>query len=109
AVRVLDQSGNVTESRYFSFDHLGSTTAVSNDVGHVASVATAGSNAGVVGYDPWGARRNPDGQSADPSSFEPVPGAREFTGQEAVPGAGLVNMNGRVYDPAVGRFLTPDP
>jgi RHS repeat-associated protein len=56
-----------------------------------------------------GARRSPDGHSADPASFQPLPGHREFTGHETIPGVGLVNMNGRVYDPVIGRFLSPDP
>jgi RHS repeat-associated protein len=107
SVRVLDDSG--TKNRYFNFDHLGSTTAVSDDKGHVATVAAAGPNAGVMGYDPWGARRNPDGRAADPTTFAPAPGNREFTAQETIPAIGLVNMNGRVYDPAAGRFLSPDP
>src|SRR5207248_1500619 len=59
--------------------------------------------------DPWGARRNPDGQPAAAASFNLQVGHREFTGQETIPNVGLVNMNGRVYDPAIGRFLSPDP
>ena len=31
-------------------------------------------------------------------------GHREFTGHEAIPDVGLINMNGRVYDPQLGRF-----
>src|SRR5262249_8922998 len=99
AVRVLADDGSVAANRYFNFDHLGSTTAVGNEVGHVAAVAAAGPDAGVLGYDPWGARRNPDGQAASPASFNLQPGHREFTGHETIPDVGLVNMNGRVYDP----------
>lgn len=58
---------------------------------------------------PWGARRNPDGTTADPASFALQTGSRQFTGQEQIPDVGLVNMNGRVYDPVLGRFLSPDP
>jgi len=32
-----------------------------------------------------------------------------FTGHEMLDGVGLIHMNGRVYDPAVGRFLSVDP
>jgi RHS repeat-associated protein len=32
-----------------------------------------------------------------------------FTGHEHDDDLGLVNMRGRIYDPALGRFLTPDP
>ncbi len=34
---------------------------------------------------------------------------RGYTGHEHLPGFELVNMNGRMYDPVVGRFLSPDP
>ncbi len=34
---------------------------------------------------------------------------RGFTGHEYLPWFKLYNMNGRLYDPAVGRFLSPDP
>jgi RHS repeat-associated protein len=32
-----------------------------------------------------------------------------FTSHEMDSALGLINMRGRVYDPALGRFLTPDP
>jgi RHS repeat-associated protein len=34
--------------------------------------------------------------------------ARGFTGHEHLPEFNLINMNGRVYDPILGRFLSPD-
>ncbi len=34
---------------------------------------------------------------------------RGFTGHEYLPWFKLYNMNGRLYDPVVGRFLEPDP
>ena len=107
AVRTMDVSGSVTGDRYFGFDHLGSTTAVSDEKGHIASAS--GPDAGVLGYDPWGARRNPDGTPANPVSFNAPVGSRAFTGQETIPDVGLINMNGRVYDPVLARFLSPDP
>ena len=33
---------------------------------------------------------------------------RGYTGHEMLPEYGLVNMNGRLYDPQIGRFLSPD-
>lgn len=33
---------------------------------------------------------------------------RGFTGHEHLPEFGLINMNGRLYDPLLGRFLSPD-
>jgi RHS repeat-associated protein len=104
AVRVIDDTANTT--KYYSFDHLGSVTAVSDEQGRVS---TSGSEATVLAYDVWGARRNSDESAAIWQSFEPPTGNREFTGQEQMPDVGLVNMNGRVYDPVLGRFLSPDP
>jgi RHS repeat-associated protein len=34
---------------------------------------------------------------------------RGFTGHEHLDFFGLINMNGRVYDPVIARFLSPDP
>jgi len=34
---------------------------------------------------------------------------RGYTGHEHMPEFGLINMNGRLYDPLLGRFLSPDP
>ena len=34
---------------------------------------------------------------------------RGYTGHEHLFGFGLINMNGRMYDPLIGRFLSPDP
>ena len=34
---------------------------------------------------------------------------RGYTGHEMLPEFGLINMNGRLYDPMVSRFLSPDP
>lgn len=34
---------------------------------------------------------------------------RAFTGHSHDPDPGLVNMRGRLYDPELGRFISPDP
>jgi RHS repeat-associated protein len=107
ALRVLsDVDGSVNETRYYSFDHLGSVTAMSDEEGRVAGTEQ---DATRFAYDAWGARRNPDESAASSTSFTLPTGGREFTGQEQIPGVGLVNMNGRVYDPSLGRFLSADP
>ena len=106
AVRVMGSDGSTTSTRYLTFDHLGSTTAVSDEKGHIAS--ETGSDTQLLGYDPWGARRQPD-QLPPSMGYSPSPGNRDFTGQETIPTIGLINMNGRVYDFALGRFLSPDP
>ena len=39
----------------------------------------------------------------------PLDPARGFTGHEQLDRLGLVHMGGRVHDPRLGRFLSPDP
>ncbi|MEL6980730.1 MAG: RHS repeat-associated core domain-containing protein [Pseudomonadota bacterium] len=47
------------------------------------------------------------------AAFDPVSAipstTRGFTGHEMIDSVGLVHMNGRVYDPTLGRFLSADP
>jgi len=107
ALRIVAPDGSTQATKYYAFDHLGSVTALSDESGRVA---TTGPDADVLGYDPWGARRNPNGTEPPPSTtFNLKTGRREFTGHETIPAVGLVNMNGRVYDPELGRFLSADP
>jgi RHS repeat-associated protein len=112
ALRVIEEEGSIVSEpamKFYSFDHLGSVTAMSDAWGQVVTAEWGGPDATVFGYDPWGARRNPDGHPADPATFHQQTGHREFTGHETIPTIGLVNMNGRVYDPVLGRFLSADP
>ena len=75
---------------YYHFDHLGSVTATSDDVGNVIGPASGGSDTTMFGYDAWGARRNPDGSPAGTALNLQV-GHREFTSHETIPGVGLVD------------------
>ena len=36
-------------------------------------------------------------------------GGRGYTGHEQLNGFGIINMNARLYDPLLARFLAPDP
>ena len=90
--------------RYVLRDHLGSVDVLAD-----ASGAAAQS----MGFTAWGARRDPDGwtELADAAarSFDACATARGFTGHEMLDAVGAVHMNGRLYDPALGRFLRADP
>ena len=68
----------------------------------------AGAGVERLSYDAWGKRRFPNGQD-DPSGSIASQTTRGFTGHEQLADVGLVHMNGRVYDPMLGRFGTPDP
>ncbi len=56
-------------------------------------------------YDPWGDRKNPVTWDTD---FSGGLTDRGYTMHEHLDDFGLINMNGRVYDPLLGRFLSPD-
>jgi RHS repeat-associated protein len=59
-------------------------------------------------YDPWGRRRSPeDWLTTDVTA--PGITTRGYTGHEHLDAFGLIHMNGRIYDPHVGRILNPDP
>lgn len=59
-------------------------------------------------YDAWGKRRNQNG-TAMSNAFVTSEVRHSFTGHEDLGELGLIHMNGRLYDPAIGRFLSADP
>lgn len=59
-------------------------------------------------YDPWGKRVNPADWTQPDTSDELYHINRGYTMHEHLDDFGLINMNGRVFDPAVAQFLSPD-
>ena len=93
---------------YFHTDHLGSIDAITGDDGELV---------GEYSYDAFGQRRNPhtwgfDG-TADQEHLANDPSwtstTRGFSDHEHLRSVSLIHMNGRVYDPLVGRMLSADP
>ncbi|MGH8371876.1 MAG: SpvB/TcaC N-terminal domain-containing protein, partial [Gammaproteobacteria bacterium] len=103
AVHTLDQSGNATTS-YLHYDHLGSVDAITDDTGAVVQR---------MSFDAFGQRRDPANWTNDltPTDIAGLKSTtdRGFTDQEQLDNVGLVHMNGRVYDPQIGRFISADP
>ena len=93
---IQNQTGGLS-TNYFHRDHLGSVTAVTNDSGTVLQKFS---------YDAWGKRRNPNGTDATGPIASVVD--RGFTDHEELDSVALINMNGRVYDPAIARFISAD-
>jgi RHS repeat-associated protein len=60
-------------------------------------------------FDAWGNQRDPNTWQPLPGAPQPSLGDRGYTFHEHLPQFALINMNGRVYDPVLGRFLSPDP
>ena len=89
--------------RYLHQDHLGSVDVVTNESGTVVerlSFGAFGERRVALGTTTW-----QDSALALSSSET----RRGFTDHEQLDDFGLVHMNGRVYDPALGRFLSADP
>ena len=100
AVYVKDGSGN-WNIYYICRDYLGSITHITNSSGSVVQE---------LSYDAWGRLRNPANQTVYAPGSEPVLFlGRGYTGHEHLTQFGLINMNARLYDPVLGRFLSPDP
>ena len=86
--------------RYFNKDHLGSIAVITDESGNVVER---------LSYDVFGKRRSPNG-AADPNGLlTSTITEHGFTGHEHLDEVGLINMNGRIYDPLLGRFMSADP
>ncbi|MEQ6341033.1 MAG: hypothetical protein M3A44_05110 [Gammaproteobacteria bacterium] len=98
AIYTLDITNPTPVVRYLHKDHLGSIDAITNATGAVVERFS---------YDAFGKLRLTNGQDS-PSLLS---ASRGYTGHEHYWGAGqgLINMNGRVYDPSLARFTSADP
>ncbi|WP_309387267.1 FG-GAP-like repeat-containing protein [Cerasicoccus frondis] len=96
---TYDSASSSVTRHYFHYDHLKSVIGVSDDSGQWAEQ---------YGFDPWGLRRDYTDWNGAPSATATVTD-RGYTGHEMLDNLGLVHMNGRIYDPQIARFLSPDP
>lgn len=95
----ISGTSSTMATRYFVTDHLGSISVITDESGNVVER---------LSYDAWGKRRFPTGAD-DPAGSITSQTTRGFTGHEMIDDIGLVNMNGRIYDPQIGRFMSADP
>ena len=94
---VVEKQGNEETLHYILKDHLGSWTTITDAEGNVEQE---------LSFDAWGSLRNPVTWSG---SFSGTPMFdRGFTGHEHISAFGLINMNGRCYDPLTSSFLSVD-
>ncbi|MDX9932436.1 MAG: RHS repeat-associated core domain-containing protein, partial [Bacteroidales bacterium] len=98
-VAIMKQKGNTKTMQYVAKDHLGSVMALYSATRTLIEEFS---------YDAWGRRRNPTNWTY---TTVPTPSNTRhgYTGHEHLDKFALINMNGRVYDPIIGRFLSPDP
>jgi len=102
AIRTL-RSNSVNDVRYLHKDHLGSVDTITDEFGAVVLR---------LSFDAFGKRRG-SAWSGSPSAGDWTNIAatthRGFTFHEQLDTVDLVHMNGRVYDPTLGRFISADP
>jgi RHS repeat-associated protein len=105
---VISRTSAATTTTYALTDHLGSTDSVVD-----GTSGTGGNLLVQQSFGAFGQRRSSNWAAGGPTAGEWSAIAkttrRGFTSQEELDNIGLVHMNGRVYDPNVGRFLSVDP
>jgi RHS repeat-associated protein len=99
---IFLQNGTATPY-YFVGDQLSSTTVLAD---------ATGASKEYDSYDAWGLRRYQNGADAPTGCSSMRPSSltlRGYTGHEMMDAYCLVNLNARMYDPALGRVLSADP
>ena len=100
SIAVHDKTAGTKTLYHGYYDAQGSLIALTDNSSNVIAR---------YAYDPWGGRVSPTDwtQSADAPDVLGI--NRGYTMHEHLDEFELINMNGRVYDPAVAQFLSPDP
>ena len=113
ALHINYATAGTDSMHYIHTDHLGSYCAITNAVKRTVQYNY---------FDPWGNYRPMSGEVHpqdtgyydDPQRAELVITSnfprtlRGFTGHEHYPFFKIINMKGRLYDPVIGRFFSPD-
>ena len=99
-VAVYTVEANTTKTEYYHRDQLGSVELITDQNGAVSQRS---------GFDAWGKSRYSDWQDDPLGPFDTMKALMTFTGHENISEMGLIHMNGRIFDPVLGRFLSADP
>jgi RHS repeat-associated protein len=96
---ITERSNNANDEFYLHKDHQGSTTSITNASGSLVQQFI---------YDPWGKQYNVHSNSIF-SAYSSPGISRGYTGHKMINDMDIIHMNGRTYDPTLGRFLQADP
>ena len=94
---VVEKRNGTERVHYVLKDHLGSWTTITDANGNIEQE---------VSFDAWGNPR--DAETWSGSYNGALMFDRSFTGHEHLNSSGLINMNGRMYDPVMSSFLSVD-
>ena len=104
-MNITFDNQNIDSLYYVYPDRLGSYTHITNSSKQVVRA---------LHFDPWGnVKSDADWSVFDNTSLaSPLAGTfrfdRGFTGHEHYAELKIINMNGRLYDPVIARFFSPD-
>ncbi len=118
-LKETDASGTKLYLSVTLTDHIGSTDMVLRaewDASQSGWKLSSGEpRAERQSFGAWGERREQSDwtdsrtAAADPYQTTAVAENHGYTGHEMLDDFGLIHMNGRIYDPELGRMLSPDP
>lgn len=96
---LIGTNPTLPTTNYLLHDHIGSVVAVANSSGALVERGD---------YSAFGGMRTAiDGVQVGLAALATT--TRGFTGHEQLGSLDLIHMNGRIYDPLLGRFLQADP
>lgn len=104
-IQKEEAAGPESRGFYVHRNHQGSVDTLVQAYGSATGEVTQ------FAFDAFGQRRNLDwgpdtiGARAGDDHFT----ERGYTGHEHLDGVGVIHMNGRVQEPAIGRMMSPDP
>ena len=112
-IRTVAPTGTTVKLSTILKDHLGSTDVILTGQWNGSTFASPQTER--QSFDAWGERRAADtfvtyrATDSDPFRTSAQDYDRGYTGHEQLDDSGLIHMNGRIYDPELGRMLSPDP
>lgn len=99
-IAIVEVKNNVTKNYFVLTDYMGSITQILDESGNIVDEKS---------FTAWGQPRTPQNWSTLPPTGPGNDWDRGYTGHEHMPKFGIINMNGRLYDPLMGRMFAPDP
>ena len=103
ALHLRYNNGTAAATRYLTHDYQGSTDKLLDASGNILVAESFGA---------FGARRGANWSGVPAASDLAAIAANTrdgYTGHEHLDNLDLIHMNGRVYDPRIGRFISADP
>jgi len=97
-VAIMEQVATLKTMKYVHNDQLGSINVITDSTGAVLEC---------LSFDAFGKPRNTDGTDTV-NTIIAVHTTRGYTGHKMDAEVGLINMNARLYDPILGRFISAD-